>query len=173
MIETERLVLRQFSIADVDALFPILSDPVTMSYWPKPFAYDDVHNWIARSIENYERHGFGRYAIMLKASEELIGDCGIWRLPLEGELVNDLGYIIHHPFWRDGYATEAANAVKDYVFNTLHLDALHANMPWDHHGSRRVAERIGMIKVREFVNERNRNIRTLLYVISNQVDTTA
>ena len=168
MIETERLLLRKFSTDDVEALLPILSDPTTMRFWPKPFAFEDVENWIARSLQSYEEHGFGKYAVVLKASGTLIGDCGILRLPVQGEPVNDLGYIIHHPFWRQGYATEAARAVKDYAFDVLKLDVLHANMAWDHDGSRRVAENVGMQKVREYVNERNRNIRTLLYAIHNQ-----
>jgi ribosomal-protein-alanine N-acetyltransferase len=167
LLETERLILRHYSGDDVDAFLPILSDPTTMSFWPRPFVRQDVQNWIDRSIANYAQYGFGRYVVLTKASQTIIGDCGIGRLSVAGEVVNDLGYIIHHPYWRQGYATEAARAVKDYAFSTLQLDALHANMPWDHAASRSVAESIGMRLVKEFLNERNRNIRTCIYTITN------
>jgi RimJ/RimL family protein N-acetyltransferase len=109
----------------------------------------------------------GRYCVVLKQDQKIIGDCGILRLEKAGEQLYDLGYIIHHPFWRRGYAVEAARAVIGHAFNTLGLDVIHANMPFNHDSSRLVAERIGMKKIGEFINERNRNVRTLLYALSS------
>ena len=167
MIETENLFLRRYSIEDLEELFLILSDPVTMSFWPSPLTRDETRGWIARSIESYQKYGTGRYCVVLKQDQKIIGDCGILRVEKAGEQVYDLGYIIHHPFWRRGYAVEAARAVIDHAFNTLGLDAIHANMPFNHDSSRLVAERIGMKKIGEFINERNRNVRTLLYALSS------
>ena len=165
MIETENLLLRDYTGEDVGELFVILSDPVTMSFWPRPLTREEARAWIARSIESFQEHGFGRYAITLKRDKRIIGDCGILRIEKAGELVNDLGYIIHHPYWRKGYAVEAARAVVGHAFDCLNLDVIHANMPHDHDSSRKVAERIGMKRVGEFINERNGNVRTLLYAI--------
>ena len=145
-----------------------MSDPMTMGYWPAPFTKDGVKTVIAQSIKSYMLHGFGRYAVSLQSTGELIGHAGVMQMRVAGELVNDLGYIIHHPYWGHGYATETAAAIKDHAFKVLQLDSLSANMPWNHDASRRVAEKIGMHFVKEFLNERNRNIKTLLYAVHNQ-----
>jgi RimJ/RimL family protein N-acetyltransferase len=165
MIETENLILRDYTGDDLEELFVILSDPLTMSYWPSPLTREEARGWIDRSINSYREFGVGRYAVVLKQGRNLIGDCGILKAKIAGEAVNDLGYIIHHPYWRKGYAGEAARAVIDLAFNKVNLDVIHANMPVDHDASRRVAERIGMRRVDEFINERNRGMRTLLYAI--------
>jgi RimJ/RimL family protein N-acetyltransferase len=162
-IETDNLILRDYTSEDIDALYPIMSDADTMSFWPAPFSRDDVQRWIDRAIASYHEYGYGRYPIILKENEKVIGDCGIFRTLVAGEPVNDLGYILHKDYWGKGYATEAAAAVMRDAFDRLKLESLHANMPYNHSASRRVAERLGMHKVREFTNERNRNIWTLLY----------
>jgi Acetyltransferases, including N-acetylases of ribosomal proteins len=165
--ETERLILRRLTPEDEEALHTIVSDPVTMAFWPRPFTREEAAAWIRRSRDQYAERGFGRYAVVDRGSGALIGDCGILATTTDGEPVNDIGYILHHPYWGRGLATEAAAAVRDYAFGELGLPVLHANMPHDHHGSRRVAEKIGMRFVREFANARNRGIRTLFYVLEN------
>ena len=119
--------------------------------------------WIERSLRSYAEHGFGRFAAILRETGQLVGTSGIARLPVDGAPCNDLGYIIHHPFWRRGLATQAAFALRDHAFATLALPDLQANMPLDHHGSRRVAERIGMTLIRTFRNPGNRDRETYLY----------
>lgn len=163
MIETPRLLFRRTTPADADALFPILSDPTTMRFWPRPMMLEEVHAWIDRTIRSYEGHGFGRYLVTLKDTGELIGDCGIIHSTVDGIEVVDIGYIIHHPWWGRGIASEAAAGVRDHAFDTLGVPVLHANMAHDHIASQRVAEKIGMRRIGEFFNERNRGIRTMLY----------
>jgi ribosomal-protein-alanine N-acetyltransferase len=167
VIETDNLVIRSYTADDAGALYPILSDAETMSFWPAPFTPEQVRHWLDRTLASYAEHGFGRNAVMLKGSDELIGDCGIMRSLVAGQNVNDLGYIFHKNYWGKGYATEAARAVMTDAFERLGLDVLHANMAYNNKPSRRVAERLGMTKIREFTNERNRNIWTLLYAIRN------
>lgn len=162
-LQTARLTLRPYQQDDVDRLLPILSDPTTMEFWPQPLTHEDVVKWIDRSLQSYDQYGFGRYAVTLENSDELIGDVGLLSTTIIDQPVIDLGYIIHHPHWAKGYAIEAATAVRDYAFSTLKLPTLHVNMPWNHRGSQRVAERLGMTLVQEFSNPRNRNILTLLY----------
>ncbi|MEA5498964.1 GNAT family N-acetyltransferase [Limnoraphis robusta Tam1] len=164
-LQTHRLILREYQPDDTDKLFSLLSDPMTMSYWPQPFTQSKVEAWINITLESYKMQGFGRYLIQLKETAEIIGDAGILKKKIAEEWVNDLGYIIHYLYWGKGYASEVATALKDYAFSVLKLESLHANMPENHPGSRRVAEKIGMKFVREFNNENNRNIKTLLYAI--------
>ncbi len=167
MLETPSLLIREYTLDDIDQLLPILSDPTTMRFWPQPFSLDQVAGWIDRSLASYAANGFGRYAVIERAEGRMIGDCGLILGSVDGETVYDLGYIIHHPWWRRGYATEAAAAIRDHAFRSLGIDRLHANMAVDHEGSRRVAEKIGMTLVREFINQRNRNLPTLLFILEN------
>jgi [ribosomal protein S5]-alanine N-acetyltransferase len=167
MIETERLFIRKFIAEDLQKFSDILTDPKTMGFWPQPYSRDGAKTWIDRSLQSYAEHGFGRYVILLQDEQKIIGDCGILKMNLAGEEIYDFGYILHHPYWRKGYAEEAAIAVRDFAFQHLGLPVLHANMPWNHYGSIRVAEKIGMIKIKEFINERNRNVRTMLYAMNN------
>jgi [ribosomal protein S5]-alanine N-acetyltransferase len=167
VIETERLFIRKFTPADLQEFSEILADPKTMSFWPQPYSFDGARAWIERNLQSYAESGFGRYVVVLRQTGEIIGDCGIVKMSLSGQEVYDFGYIIHHPYWRKGYAEEAAIAVRDYAFEQIKLPMLHANMPWNHHGSIRVAEKLGMKKIGEFINERNRNIRTMLYAVAN------
>ena len=80
---------------------------------------------------------------------------------------HDLGYIIHYPYWNKGLAFEAANACRNYAFNSLGIERLCANMAFDHNASIAVAKKNGMGKEKEFYNSRNRNILTYFYLIKN------
>ena len=163
ILETQRLILRPFAAGDLEALYRILSDPITMHFWPTPFSREQAEGWLNRHLSSYRDLGFGRLAVMLKESGELIGVCGIRRADIDGKVENDLGYIIFHPFWQRGYATEAAAACLRYGLETLQLQRVCANMAVDHQASRRVAEKIGMTLERTFHNRRNRDILTCLY----------
>ncbi|MZP31478.1 GNAT family N-acetyltransferase [Heliobacterium undosum] len=168
IIETNRLILRKYSPNDIPVLYNILSDPITMRFWPAPYSLEQTENWVQSNIESYRQFGFGRWPIILKETGEMIGDCGILIAEIDGQREHDLGYIIHHPFWRNGFAVEAAQACKDYAFQSLRINRLCANMPFDHLASIQVARNIGMEKEKEFFNKRNRNILTYLYAVSKE-----
>ena len=163
-LKTARLYLRPYQVSDFEQLYPILSDPTTMSFWPQPYNQEQVHHWISRAMESYEENGFGRWPIFLQDNDQLIGCAGYFRLEVNDQFENDLGYIIHHPFWRMGYASEVAKACLDYGLHTLKLDRIVANMPTDHLGSKAVAEKIGLKETLTFINKKNRNIPTYLFV---------
>ena len=57
-LETERLMLRELTREDFEALYEILSDPETMVYYPKPFDKEKVKDWIEWNLENYKTFGF-------------------------------------------------------------------------------------------------------------------
>lgn len=169
VLETQRLVLRQLETSDLPAMQRILTDPITMTFWPAPFSPEAAQAWIERQRQSYHEHGFGRYALIVKDNQTLIGDCGIIPSTIDGQPENDLGYIIFHTFWNQGYASEAAEACKRYGLEQLRLTRICANMPADHVASRRVAEKIGMSFEREFHNARNRNILTCLYAVEQSL----
>jgi ribosomal-protein-alanine N-acetyltransferase len=161
-LETERLLLRKLTIADVEAMHRILSDPVTMQFWPKPFDLEGSRRWVQRSIDAYEQTHLGRFAIILKEDGRLAGDCGFLRSEVNGVQENDLGYILGKEFWGQGFATEAAAACLKYGITVLGLERIVASMATHHLASKRVAEKIGLKLEREFINSRNRDLPTFL-----------
>lgn len=163
--ETPRLQLREYQPDDLMGLHVILSDAITMQFWPAPFTPEATRNWIERQIRSYAERGYGRWAVISKESGEQIGDAGFLFANINGRDEVDLGYIIHYPYWRQGFAIEAASACLAYARAHLPIGRVVANMPHDHLASKRVAERLGMSYAGEFVNTRNRNIRTLLFTI--------
>jgi RimJ/RimL family protein N-acetyltransferase len=166
IMETERLVLRELTLDDFESLHRILSDPITMQFWPMPFTREATQQWIERNIQHYERCGHGRWAVILKQSNELIGDCGIASSEIDGNLEYDLGYIFHYPYWGQGYASEAASACLRFAVQTLGLQRVVANMATDHRASAKVAEKLGMRRIKIFSNTRNRGITTFLYAFT-------
>ena len=72
-IETERLLLREYTMEDFPALYEILSDPETMQHYPAPFDEERTRDWIAWNLDNYEKYGFGLWAVVLKKTGEFIG----------------------------------------------------------------------------------------------------
>ena len=162
VIETPRLLIRRFRADDLDAFAAIMGDPVTLRLWPRIFTPEETAGWIARAIEQSERPGYGRRAVILKESGALVGDAGILRAELMGRVRNDLGYILDHRVHGRGLATEAATALRDHAF-ACGMEEVWANMATDHTASRRVAQKLGMTLVATYRNTRNRNMETCLF----------
>jgi RimJ/RimL family protein N-acetyltransferase len=165
MIETARTFIRPYAEADVALIAPIFADPITMMFWPQPLSEDAVAAWVRRASTSFPATGLGRMLIELRDGGTPIGDCGIVEAEINGRREFDLGYIIHHPYWRQGYGVECARACLEYGIHTLGLRRIVANMAHDHTGSARVAERLGMRREASFYNSRNRNILTYVYVL--------
>ena len=110
ILETDRLILRQYTMDDFPALYELLSSPITMAHYPRPYDENGTKRWIGWSLENYEKLGFGWWALICKESGRFIGDCGVTLQNINGQLLPEIGYHIHHPYWHQGYGKEAAAA---------------------------------------------------------------
>ena len=73
MIETERLFLREMTMADYDALHAVLADSSIMQHYPYAFDEERVRGWIERNMKRYAEDGFGLWALCLKTNGEMIG----------------------------------------------------------------------------------------------------
>ena len=155
IIETERLKLREYTFDDFDSLYEILSDEETMEHYPKPFDEEKVIWWIQWNIENYAKFGFGLWAVVLKQTGEMIGDCGLTIQNIDGELLPEIGYHIHKKYWRRGLGSEAARAVRDWAFENTKYDCLYSYMKYTNIGSYSTAIANGMKKVKEYPDEKN------------------
>ena len=72
IIETERLLLREYTMDDFEALFEIVSDKETMKHYPAPFDIERTRGWITWNIENYRKYGFGLWAVVLKETIKVL-----------------------------------------------------------------------------------------------------
>ncbi len=158
--ETKRLILREYNFEDFDTLYEILSDKETMEHYPKPYDEKAVRGWIQWNIENYDKYGFGLWAVVLKETGKMIGDCGITIQNIDGDLLPEIGYRIHKNYWRNGFGSEAARAVRDWAFENTEYDRLYSYMKYTNVASYSTASAIGMKKVKEYHDEINR----VLYV---------
>lgn len=77
IIETERLHLREMTQLDYPALCKILQDKEVMYAYEHPFSDEEVHEWLNKQLKRYEEYGFGLWAVVLKATNEMIGQCGL------------------------------------------------------------------------------------------------
>lgn len=151
VLETSRLLLREFVPEDADALSLVLSDPETMRYYPAPLDRAGVEAWIARNRCRYANDGHGLWAMILKSSGEMIGDCGITMQEVEGAYYREIGYHVRRDLWGQGLASEAARACRDYGFTYLHADQLISIIRPENLPSRRVAEKNGMTLWKEVI----------------------
>ena len=144
VLETHRLVLREFQHEDLDALAAILCDRETMRYYPMSFDRAEVADWIQRNRTRCANDGHGLWAMILKSTRELIGDCGLVRQSVDAVDEIEIGYHVRRDLWNQGYASEAARACRDYGFASLKVDRLISLIRPENLASRRVAEKNGM-----------------------------
>lgn len=144
IVETERLLLRQFVMDDAETVFGIHSDPEVLRYTgdTAPADVEEIRRMLAeRPMADYERYGFGRWACVLKATGELIGGAGLKYLPELCEV--DLGYRLRRDCWGQGLATEAASACLEYGFRSLRLPRIIGLVEPENRASIRVLEKTG------------------------------
>lgn len=140
---------------DFNALYEILSDQETMRHYPAPFDADHVRRWIVWNQQNYQTYGFGLWAVVLKETGGLIGDCGLTVQEIDGTRLPEIGYHIHKAYWRRGFGSEAARAVRDWAFENTTYDCLYSFMKYTNIGSYSVALANGMKKIREYPDKKN------------------
>ena len=165
-IETERLVLRKMTPDDYDALYAVLADSDIMEHYPYTFDESRVHNWIARNMKRYEQDGFGLWAVVLKETGEMIGDCGITMQNIHGTMLPEIGYHIRKDQQRKGYASEAAAACIRYAFEHYDFPAVYSYMKYTNIPSQRTAMKNGMTFAEEY--EDPDNTYTRVYVIHRE-----
>ena len=144
ILETERLLLREMKQDDLPALQGILQDEETMYAYNGAFDEAETQAWLDRQLSRYAQYGFGLWAVVLKESGGMIGQCGLTMQPWRGDEVLEVGYLFNRAFWHHGYATEAARGCMEYAFDLLGAREVCSIIRETNLPSRRVAERNGM-----------------------------
>ncbi|WP_457583387.1 GNAT family N-acetyltransferase [Ensifer canadensis] len=146
-IETQRLRLRPWEESDVSPFAVINSDPdVRRYYYPAILTPAETADVIAGCDAHLRQHGFGFVALERKADAALIGGLG---LSIAGDEIPDgphieIGWILGRPYWRNGYALEAASACLQYAWATLGLAEVIGYTSQINHPSRALMEKLGM-----------------------------
>jgi RimJ/RimL family protein N-acetyltransferase len=144
MLETPRLLVREMGMDDLAFLSTLLADPNVMQYWPHCLSRAETVAWITRQQERYVHDGHGYWLVIEKATGQPVGQAGVLTIAVDGVAETGLGYMIHHPFWRRGFATEVAAASRDYAFAHLEKVRVIAPVRPENAPSSRVAQKLGM-----------------------------
>ncbi len=155
VIETDRLYLREMNKDDYDSLFKVLADSDIMQHYPYTFDEKRIRGWIDRNIERYQIFGFGLWAVCLKETDEMIGDCGLTMQNIGGVIKPEIGYHIRADKQRMGYAKEAAIAVRDWTFENTPFKQIYSYMKYTNEPSAKSAVSWGCHQVDEFEDEVN------------------
>lgn len=159
-LETPRLYLRKLNQNDFFSLCQILQDEAVMVAYEGAFSDQEVQAWLDNQLKRYET-GFGLMAVILKESDQLIGQCGLTLQKYNERDVIEIGYLFKKNAWHQGYATEAAIACKKLAFTMS--DEVYSIIRDNNLASQKVAIRCGMLKIDEFVKH-YRNVDMLHYV---------
>lgn len=141
--ETQRLILRHIDpVIDAKAMYELNADPLIMqNTGDAPFESVAATRTFFEGYKDYETYGFGRWAVVLKETNEVMGWCGLKQNP---EFI-DLGYRLIGRYRGNGYATEAAKASLDYGFNQLQMTEIIAKAKKENTASINVMKKIGML----------------------------
>jgi len=132
---------------DFPALCRILQDEEVMYAYEGAFSDSETQEWLDKQISNYKEYGFGLWAVLLKVTGEMIGQCGLTMQNYRETKVLEVGYLFQKAFWHKGYATEGAIACRDYAFEKLNAEEVFSIIRDTNIASQNVAARNGMTKV--------------------------
>jgi len=143
-ITTERLLLRPFQSSDFEKVHQLLSDPDVMRFSLNgPYSKQKSMHFINQCILKSENNEPSLIAVIEKKNNQLIGSCGFFPQKIQGTEELELGYRLLKNYWGQGFATEAAMAVKTYAFNEMGLTRLISLIETGNNASVRVAEKNG------------------------------
>ena len=144
ILETKRLYLREMTDDDFEALKKVISDPINMKYYDKPYDDSGVQRWIDWCKDSYQKYNFGLWAVILKDTDEMIGDCGISMQYIDDEWRPEIGYHLRRDYHQQGIGKEMTQAVRDYFFNHYDYNEVYSYMDKDNLPSYKTAEANGM-----------------------------
>lgn len=143
IIETDRLILREFADVDARDLLSLNSDPTVIRYTgDEPFGDFQAALAFVQAYDHYRRHGFGRWAVIMRHSGEFAGFCGLRHDGRTGRV--DLGFRYHRRFWSRGIATEAGRAALRVGFAGYKLPIIFGRAMRENLPSVSVLQKLGM-----------------------------
>ncbi len=170
IMETDRLYLRELTLADFNDLCKMLQDKEVMYAYEHSFSDTEVMNWLNVQIRRYKKNGIGLWGVIHKETSVMIGQCGLTIQECFGKKVVEIGYIYQKEYWNKGYATETAKACKRYAFEILKLKEVYSIIRDNNISSQKVAEKNGMNIVGDFLKHYYQiDMRHLVYSVKNNI----
>jgi [ribosomal protein S5]-alanine N-acetyltransferase len=150
--ETSRLVVRPLAPGDLDAYAALNADPEVMRYMGgRVRTREETAAEIMCTLYAYEEHGYGFWAVERKSDGAWLGRAGLLQQELDDGAHVELAYGYARAYWGQGYATEAAVAIRDHAFGSLDIPQLISIVHVANAPSQRVAEKAGLRFRRETV----------------------
>ena len=145
MIETPRLLLRDFVEDDLEALAVLMANADFMRFSSGTLSHEETERFLFDRVVAPARAGLpSQFAMIVRAENRLVGYCGFFRQVVDEVNEIEIGYRLDPTYWNRGLATEAARAVRDYAFEKLKLERVISLIHPDNRASRRVAEKNAM-----------------------------
>jgi RimJ/RimL family protein N-acetyltransferase len=144
-------MLREMTFDDLPSTREIVCDEQTMYAWNGAWSEAENIEGLQKQIRGYAEDGFGRWAVLQKEADKVIGMCGLQWCETDQDRVLEIGYLFNSVYWHNGYAAEAAIACKQYAFDVLHIDEVFSLIRDTNLASINVAIRNGMLVRRRFI----------------------
>ncbi len=171
IIETERLLIRPFSMDDIKPAYVMNLDAEVSKYTGDGgiVSKKEIERRIQEDvIGDYKKYGFGRLAVELKGRNKFIGFTGLKYLEYMDEV--DLGYRFMKEYWGKGIATESARACVNLGFETLGLSKMIAMVLPENRGSIRVLEKLNFEYEKDIIEN---NQLAKVYSLIKEIASTA
>jgi RimJ/RimL family protein N-acetyltransferase len=171
ILETDRLLLREFMPDDAEDFFRMVSDPdVTRYTGDGAKTLEEARKGLEERIfHDYRKYGYGRWAVVFKPAGQVIGFAGLKYLDDVSEV--DLGYRFFKEYWGRGLATEASRALLAYGFDVLRLERVVGIVDVENKASIRVLEKVGF-KFEKFTTFRGHEVAWYIIEKSSSGSTT-
>lgn len=144
-IETERLLLRKITLNDASDMFEYASNPKVSEYtmWSTHTSIEDTKYFLKSLTKMYKRRELVDWGIVHKAEKKFIGTCGFVEWSMTHSRA-EIGYALSARYWREGYMSEAVNAVIEFGFREMLLNRIVGRCEVNNIASARVMEKVGM-----------------------------
>jgi ribosomal-protein-alanine N-acetyltransferase len=141
-LQTNRLLLRPFSVEDAEGLASVLSDTEVAQFIGGPKSFDESRDSAIRMRDAFTQRGWGTLAVILPEVGKCIGYCGVRPLSCTPDV--ELAFALERTQWNKGYATEAAAAVLDAAFVCLRFESVVGTVYPQNVASQRVLAKLGL-----------------------------
>jgi RimJ/RimL family protein N-acetyltransferase len=149
ILETERLYLREMDWTDLNFVAEMLANADVMRFYPKCYDRKESQAWVERQLQRYSEDGHGLWLAVDQPSGRPVGQVGLVTQQVGDASEPEIGYLIHRPYWRKGYATEAALGVRTHAFGPLGKRRVISLIRPENTPSQGVARKLSMVPERE------------------------
>ncbi|MCL8266104.1 GNAT family N-acetyltransferase [Leptospira weilii] len=175
VLETERLVLREWEDGDIEPFYQMSSDPIVMEYFPALLSKNDSERFFEKMKAHFAEFGYGLWVLEAKQTKEWIGFTGFLNVAFYASFTPavEIGWRLNSSFWNRGYATEAASFCLRYGFEQFKLSKVVSFTSVKNARSRSVMKRIGLREIGlfqhpELPNEHNLSEHVLYQITHSE-----